>query len=67
MEDKWKLVLREEIACLKSKISTNPHSQEVYVQHSFIRGYIYGLYNAGVINTDYWLAIEKELNNMVFK
>lgn len=67
MEDRWKFILREEIACLKSEIRANPHSKGVYVQHSFVRGYIYGLHTAGIINMKLLLALEKEINNIVFK
>lgn len=67
MEEYWKAPLMKEIDFLKEKIRESPHSQAVYVQHSFVRGYIYGLHTAGIINADCWLALEKELNNMVFE
>lgn len=52
MEEYWKTPLMKEIDFLKEKIRESPHSQAVYVQHSFVRGYIYGLHTAGIINAD---------------
>ena len=50
MDGYWKIPLMKEIDHLKEEIKKAPHSQQVYNQCSYIRGYIYALNVTGMID-----------------
>lgn len=66
MDGYWKIPLMKEIDHLKEEIKKAPHSQQVYNQCSYIRGYIYALNVTGIIDGKTWLSLEEQLQKLIF-